>query len=145
MSEVFVIRRADVPAIYEVEENGTKHDLGEHRDFSRHPTLRQFIPNPARLAISWAFLEPGQTLEPHLHPIRSMIVVCRGSGRLLGDKTSALEEGDIVAVGPGRLHGFVGGEPHGLQVLSIQFEERGLYEDAERALVNFPKAPGSGS
>jgi quercetin dioxygenase-like cupin family protein len=137
MSEVQIIRRADVPAIYEVEENGTKHVLGEHRDFSRHPALRAFIPEKARLSMSWAFLTPGQVLDPHLHPIRSMIVICRGSGKLLGDKTCTLEEGDIVAVGPGCLHGFVGGERDGLQVLSIQFEERGLYEDVENALVTF--------
>lgn len=140
MSEVLIIPRAEVPAIYEVEENGKTHELGEHRDFSRLPALRQFIPETARLAISWAFLRPGQVLDPHLHPIRSMIVICRGSGRLLGDKTATLAEGDVVAVGPGRLHGFVGGEPDGLHVLSIQFEERGLYEDKDRALVTFPTA-----
>lgn len=136
MSEVELVPRADVPAIYEIEENGVKHTLGEHRDFSRHPALRAFIPEKARLAISWAKLSAGQQLDPHLHPIRSMIVICSGSGTLLGDRTGPLVEGDIVAVGPGCLHGFIGG-PNGMHVLSIQFEERGLYEDVDNALVAF--------
>jgi len=135
--DVMVIPRVDVPAIYEIEEGGKKHELGEHRDFSRHPVLKGAIPDNARLGISWATLKPDQVLDPHLHPILSMIIVCRGNGRLLGDKTGPLGEGDVVVVPPGRLHGFVGGGPEGLTVLSVQFEMRGLYEDPKNALVNF--------
>jgi quercetin dioxygenase-like cupin family protein len=138
LKDVLLVRRAEIPAIYEVEENGKKHTLGEHRDFSRHPQLREHIPENARLAISWVQLAPGQVLDPHLHPIVSMIIICRGVGKLLGDRNEELREGDIVLVGAGRLHGFVGGEPHGFTGLSIQFEQRGLYEDKDRALVNFP-------
>lgn len=135
--DVIVIPRVDVPAIYEIEEGGKKHELGEHRDFSRHPVLKEAIPDNARLGISWAKLKPDQVLEPHLHPIMSMIIVCRGGGRLLGDKVGPLHEGDVVVVPPGRLHGFVGGDPDGLTVLSVQFEMRGLYEDTKNALVEF--------
>jgi hypothetical protein len=49
-----------------------------------------------------------------------------------------LEEGDIVVVTAGCVHGFVAGTPHGLHALSIQFEEHGLYEDVSHALVAFP-------
>ena len=128
--DVMVIPRADVPAIYEIEEGGKKHSLGEHRDFSRHPVLKGAIPDNARLGISWATLTPGQVLEPHLHPILSMIIVCRGAGELLGDKLGSLHEGDVVVVPPGRLHGFVGSGPEGLTVLSVQFNSlNGDYRD----------------
>jgi quercetin dioxygenase-like cupin family protein len=137
-SEVLIVKRDEIPAIYEIEEGGKKHILGVHRDFRRHPVLSQFIPEDARLAMSWALLEPGQVLTPHVHPIVSMIVVTRGSGRLLGQLSATLEEGDAVLVGTGCLHGFEGRGPEGMQVLSFQFEARGLYEDAGKPLVRFP-------
>jgi quercetin dioxygenase-like cupin family protein len=138
LKDVLLISRSDIPAIHEVEEGGKVHTLGEHRDFSRHPLLREHIPENARLGISWVKLGPGQTLDPHLHPIVSMIIICRGAGSLLGDLEGDLKEGDVVLVGAGRLHGFVGGEPSGFTGLSVQFELRGLYEDKDRALVTFP-------
>jgi quercetin dioxygenase-like cupin family protein len=138
LNEVLVVRRSDIPVIYEVEENGQRHTLGEHRDFRRHALLREHVPENARLAMSWVQLTPKQVLDPHLHPILSMIIICRGSGLLIGDRESVLNEGDIVVVGPGRLHGFVGGEPAGFTALSVQFEQQGLYEDKDRALVSFP-------
>jgi quercetin dioxygenase-like cupin family protein len=139
--KVVLIRRTDIPAIFEIEENGRRHELGEHRDFRRHPALAEFIPERARLAMSWAYLSPNQVLEEHVHPIKSMIVVCRGRGEVLGDLCATLEEGDAVLVGPGGRHGFRGGAESGMQVLSVQFEAQGLYEDVAKPLVHFAHSP----
>jgi quercetin dioxygenase-like cupin family protein len=137
LPSVILIKRTEIPAISSIEEGGKLHFLGDHRDFRRHPVLAQFMPENARLAMSWAYLAPGQVLEPHRHPIRSMIVVCAGSGRLLGEHDAPLEAGDAVLVGVGCSHGFEADDPMGLYVLSIQFEGRGLYEDTGRPLVQF--------
>lgn len=136
-SSVATIRRDEIPAIFEVEQNGKKYILGEHRDFRRHNLLANFLPAQARLAISWVHLEPEQVLEPHVHPIDSMILVCRGQGKLLGQINTDLAEGDTVIVPSGCEHGFQGSYPQGISALSIQFEEQGLYENPEKPLVKF--------
>src|SRR5437764_15418605 len=94
--QIVIVRRQDIPAISDIVENGVVHSLGEHRDFRRNPALAAFIPENARLAMSWTRLTRGQRLEPHVHPIRSMILICDGSGRLLGDRDEPAGEGDTV-------------------------------------------------
>lgn len=136
-ARVTIIRREDIPAISEIVAEGKVHSLGEHRDFRRDPALAAFIPDNARLAMSWTRLTPGQILEPHVHPIRSMILICDGAGKLLGEQTAPLRAGDAVIVPPGCLHGFEGSPPHGFFALSIQFEATGLYEDVSNPHVEF--------
>src|SRR5436309_16140495 len=80
-----IIRREHVPTLRSVTVDGVEHNLGILKDFRAHPDLRAFMPPDARLAMSWVSLTPGQTLESHLHPIESMIVVAHGQGRTLGD------------------------------------------------------------
>ena len=134
---ITIIRREDIPAISEIVENGMVHSLGEHRDFRRNPALAAFIPENARLAMSWTRLQRGQVLEPHVHPIRSMIIICDGEGMLLGDVTAPLHAGDAVIVPPGCHHGFEGGAPGGFGALSVQFESSGLYEHPDKPQVAF--------
>jgi quercetin dioxygenase-like cupin family protein len=125
--------------VTEVFEGGERHFLGEQRDFRRHPALAEFLADTSRLGIAWVRLGPGQTLEPHGHPTRSMIIVCRGNGVLLDNGEQVLNEGDVVLVPAGYVHGFRGLEPSGVEGLSIQFEGMGLYEDVENARVTFEK------
>jgi quercetin dioxygenase-like cupin family protein len=140
LSTITIVPRKDVQAVTEVVEDGERHFLGEQRDFRRHPALAEFLADTVRLGVAWVRLGPGQTLEPHRHPTRSMIVVCRGQGLLLdGDEQLPLNEGDIVLVPEGYPHGFRGLEPSGVEGLSLQFEGLGLYEDVENARVNFEK------
>ncbi|WP_437669206.1 cupin domain-containing protein [Sorangium sp. So ce131] len=137
---VRVIARHDIPAITTVEVEGAVFDLGEHRDFRRHAAMAGFIPENARLAVAWTRLDPGKSLAPHVHPIPSMIIVCQGEGRLLGELERPLAAGDIVLVPAGRSHGFSGSEPSGIVALSVQFEQSGLYERAEAPMVRPPSA-----
>jgi len=137
ISRITIIRRDDIPSISEIVENGKVHSLGAHRDFRRSPALAAFIPENARLAMSWTRLKKGQRLEPHVHPIRSMIIICDGAGTLLGDMTAPLEAGDAVIVPPGCHHGFEGGAPGGFGALSVQFESSGLYEHPDKPQVAF--------
>lgn len=130
-----VIPREAIRAIHEVEEGGKTHRLGELRDLRWHETLASFIGEGSGLSVSWVRLDHGERLEPHQHPIQSMMVFYAGSGELLGDLSRELRAGDIVVVPPGGWHGFVGG-PEGLSGLSIQFGP-GLYTQPEAPRVTF--------
>jgi hypothetical protein len=56
---------------------------------------------------------------------------------VLDNGETPIIESDAVLVPAMYLHGFRGGEPDGAEGLSIQLEERGLYEDEHRPLVKF--------
>lgn len=137
LSTLTIIPRNEIEAVSEILEDGHMHALGEQRDFRRNPLLASFLSEQARLAIAWVRLGAGQVLEPHRHPIRSMILVCRGRGEVLGDVKAQLKEGDAVLVPANFLHGFRGLEPNGVEGLSIQFDDRGLYEDVSNPRVAF--------
>ena len=112
------------------------HFLGEHRDFRRNEYLAKFIPENARLSMSWTMMKEQEVLEVHEHPTSSMIVVYAGNGIVIGDLEASLTQGDIVAVPPGYKHGFVGGD-QSLCAISVQFEGKGLYENLDEARVTF--------
>lgn len=136
-TRITIVRRNDIPAISEVEEGGEVHPLGELRDFRRHPQLAEFIPDQARLSIAWVRLRAGEELPPHIHPTASLLLCTAGSGIVLGAPDDIIGPGDAVLVYAGSTHGFRGLEPTGIEGLSIQFEERGLYEDPSRPRVHF--------
>jgi mannose-6-phosphate isomerase-like protein (cupin superfamily) len=133
--EIRIVHRDVIPRIQEVEQGGAVHVLGELRDFRWSEALRDFMPDAEQFAISWVELGPDEVLQPHTHPIQTMLVISGGSGRMLGDLCRPLTKGDIVVVPPGCAHGFAGG-PDRLSGLSIQFGQ-GLYADPERAHVVF--------
>jgi hypothetical protein len=93
--------------------------------------------------MAWVHLDCDEALAIHEHPVPTMIVVARGRGRMVGDLEVELEEGDVVAIPAGRLHGFFGGEG-GYWALSVQFDGLGLYEVPEAARVSFAseRSPG---
>ncbi|MEU1986028.1 cupin domain-containing protein [Nocardia sp. NPDC019395] len=132
-----VIERDDVPEITSVVVDGAPHNIGLLKDFHRNPVLQQFVPEVARLSMSWVRLLPGEELSVHQHPTKSMIIIAEGTGRTMGDATTDIRAGDIVVVPPGSLHGFVGTAPTGFWALSVQFEGAGLYEDPDNARVVF--------
>jgi quercetin dioxygenase-like cupin family protein len=134
---IAIVRRVDITAISEIMEDGELHHLGEQRDFRRHPLLAAFIPERARLAIAWVKLGPGQILASHRHPTRSLLLCTGGRGIVLEHPDQIIEPGDAVLVPEGSTHGFKGLDPAGIEGLSIQFEDRGLYEDTSSPLVQF--------
>jgi quercetin dioxygenase-like cupin family protein len=134
---VCVVHRQDISAITEIVENGRTISLGEHRGFRRNEILNSFMDNTQRCSMSWVKLKGGEFLANHRHPTRSMIIVCKGNATLTGEVEQTLNEGDVVIVPEGRLHGFktiLGDEFHGI---SVQFEGDGLYEDENNARVSF--------
>lgn len=134
---ITIVRRGDMPTLRSVFIDGVEHALGMHKDFRKSDVLARFIPESSRPSFAWVHLGPGERLAPHQHPIETMIVMCGGSGRMIGDLDAELSEGDVVIIPRGQSHGFVGHAPSGYWALSIQFEARGLYEDSEAALVEF--------
>ena len=136
-AKVTVIPKSEIPAITSIIHQGKKHDLGELRDFKKHPLLEKFIPSNAQLSVSWTHLDQQKSLKNHQHPEPSLIIVCEGNGYITGELNAKLNAGDVVLIPTECVHGFKGGTG-GMNCLSIQFEEMGgLYEDLENPLVNF--------
>lgn len=131
------VARRDVPSIHSADVDGKTHQLGVLKDFSWHPMLSSsFL---SQLSMSWVRLEKGQTLSPHCHPTPSIIVVCKGNVRSLGDYSGELEEGDILIIPAGHTHGFIGSGADGFWGLSLQPAENGLYSNPDQAKVAFTK------
>ncbi|MBX9296629.1 cupin domain-containing protein [Chromobacterium piscinae] len=129
MSDVTLVRRDDIPSMRTVVVDGVEHWLGHVKDFTKNAPLTQFLPKDNRISMAWVRLEAGERLDAHIHPVESMIVMCEGGARTLGDVRETMNAGDILLVPPGKLHGFIGMPPSGFWGLSIQFDSRGLYED----------------
>lgn len=134
---VQIIRRAELQKLSSILSEGKIHTLGALLEFRKNPYLAQFMPEEARLSLSWVHLDPEQVLDTHQHPTSSMIIVCEGEGETRGEVQSPISAGDIVAVPPNRLHGFIGKGKTGFWALSIQFEGLGLYENREKPRVKF--------
>lgn len=134
--------RVDMETIKSIMENGIEKNLGEVKNFRSNPEINRFIPDQARLAVSWVRLAKGEKLDLHVHPISSLYIICEGEAILLGDGVDRLAiPGDVICIPPGADHGFIGAGENGYWGLSIQFEERGLYEDPTNPLVNFKNDP----
>jgi mannose-6-phosphate isomerase-like protein (cupin superfamily) len=130
-----IVKRDTIPPLREVEQDGEIHKLGELRDFRWSQELKDFLANASGFSVSWVVLGHEEVLDPHAHPILSMMVVYSGTGQMLGDLECPLQQGEVVVVPAGCQHGFVGG-PEGLAALSIQFGE-GLYTTPEKPRVVF--------
>lgn len=141
--QVSVTKLDTIPPIFEVEQGGQVHQLGELRDFRWSDQLREFMPDESLVSISWVKLGHEKVLEVHRHPVQSMMVVYAGSGELIGDLNQSLSAGNVIVVPAGCGHGFVGG-PDELCALSIQFGE-GLYTRPETPRVEFAATSGGPS
>ena len=120
---------------------GITHNLGELRDFSWSEPLKSFMRDDSGFSASWVQLAHEEVLDPHTHPVLSMMVFYAGAGELIGDLQRPLVGDEVVVVPPGCLHGFIGGAP-GLYALSIQFAQ-GLYTSPAKPRVVFSKADES--
>lgn len=132
-----LVRRADIPVLTSVVVDGEVHNLGLLKDFRKHPKLAELLPSTIGVSMSWVHLQPGEQLDVHEHPVQSVILIARGTGRSLGDLEEELIEGDVFIVPPGHRHGFVGSGKEGFWALSLQFEPTALYEDPANAQVRF--------
>lgn len=130
-----VISRDGLPSLHEVPlVSGVTKNLGNVKNFSGNELLRKKTPN--FFSSAWVHLGEGETLDPHVHNVDSMIIITNGNGQLLGDEPQALQSGDVVFVPAGETHGFKGGVG-GFWGLSIQFENESLYERQSSENVRF--------
>ncbi|MBW4575129.1 MAG: hypothetical protein KME08_07580 [Aphanothece sp. CMT-3BRIN-NPC111] len=132
-----IIRREEIPTLKTVVVDNVEQNLGILKDFRKHPDLLKFLPDEGRMSLAWVSLKPSEVLESHIHPIKTMIIMCHGKGRIQGDIEGEFSDGDIVIIPSGCLHGFVGAGDDGFWGLSIQFEGRGIYENPSEAQVTF--------
>lgn len=135
--EIKLIPRDDIPTLTTVVVDNVEHNLGILKDFRKHSDLLEFLPDNGRVSLAWVRLKPSEVLESHVHPIKTMIIICHGQGRIQGDIDAAFSDGDIVIIPSGCLHGFVGAGDNGFWALSVQFEGRGIYENPNEAQVKF--------
>lgn len=137
MPRVAVVGRDDVPSMRTVVVDGVEHWLGHVKDFTKNATLVNFLPKDNRISMAWVRLEAGEQLDAHIHPVDSMILICEGSTRTLGEVREDMSAGDILVVPQRKPHGFIGMPPDGFWGLSIQFDSRGLYENIEDPWATF--------
>ena len=142
MSEVTLVRRDDIPSMRTVVVDGIEHWLGHVKDFTKSAPLTKFLPKDNRISMAWVRLEAGERLDEHIHPVESMILMCEGGARTLGDVKATMKAGDILLVPPGKPHGFIGMPPAGFWGLSLQFDSRGLYEDMSDPWATFASDTG---
>ena len=134
---VKVISRESIPSLHSATIQGKTYYLGTLKDLRKHPDLEDFIPEDARLAMSWVHLGVDEVLKTHTHPIKSMILVCSGELNLVGDLRGVAKEGDAILIPPHHTHGLIGSGPNGFWGISVQFEQRGLYENPDEPLAEF--------
>ena len=73
-----------------------------------------------------------------MHPIESLYIMAEGHAKFFdGNIEKPLKAGDIILIPRGAKHGFIGAGENGYWALSIQMEQRGLYEDPDQPLVDF--------
>ena len=134
--KVKVIHRDDIPALKSIMVEGELHNLGLLLDFRKQNDLAAFMPESGRISVSWTRLKDGEELSVHKHPTASLIIICEGTGKILGDMKGTLKAGDSCLIPPNCAHGFLG-TGKGFWALSIQFEGHGLYEDRGKPRVKF--------
>ena len=130
-----VISRDSLKTINETIVDGIKHDLGILKNFADNEILaREF---PYNFSCAWVRLENGQLLSPHTHEEDSMIILTEGNGHFTGVNKYPLSAGDIVFVPSGATHGFETKQGEGFWGLSVQFNEKSLYEEENKPRVKF--------
>jgi hypothetical protein len=71
---------------------------------------------------TWLSLEYGEVRAPLVHARKSLLVLCAGSGTILGEQQRPLLQGEVVTLPAGREYGVIGG-PDGLQALCVQCDD----------------------
>ncbi|MEH2079522.1 MAG: hypothetical protein V7K89_05765 [Nostoc sp.] len=135
--KIKIIRRDEIPSLTHVLIDNIEQNLGILKDFRKHSDLLDFLPNEGRVSLAWVHLKPLEKLACHVHPIKTMIIMCHGHGRIQGEIDAEFSDGDVVIIPNGSLHGFVGAGNQGFWALSVQLEGRGLYENPNEAQVEF--------
>jgi len=137
---VVVVSRSELGSVSQVEANKGKKNLGFVADWRKNEVLNAFLENrgqTVRPGFSWVGLKKGEELSVHQHPVNSIICIASGEVQSIGEYEGLLKAGDVIAVPSGHRHGFIGAGEDGFFGISIQLEQRGLYEKIDDPLVRF--------
>ena len=96
---------------------------GDLRIFNSSEGLGNVLPHPSDFSIAWASLGEGEKVPPHTHDITTILIVYKGSGRLLVEDGREFVEGDCIVIPPFCEAGFVAG-PGGCHGISIEVGKR---------------------
>ena len=91
----------------------------ELRIFHANEALGNILQPPSDFSIAWASLGEGEEIPPHTHDTITILIVYKGSGRLLVEDRREFFEGDCIVIPPYCEAGFVGG-PGGCHGISIE-------------------------
>lgn len=116
--KVCIVPRHEIPPF--VIKREVKIDLpGELRIFHANEALGNSLPPPSDFSIAWASLGEGEEIPPHTHDTTTILIVYKGSGRLLVEDKREFFEGDCIVIPPYCEAGFAGG-PGGCHGISIE-------------------------
>ena len=116
--KVCIVSRHEIP-LFVNERNGKTDSSSELRIFHAHEALGSILQPSSDFSIAWASLGEGEEIPPHTHDTTTILIVYKGSGRLLVEDKREFFEGDCIVIPPYCEAGFVGG-PSGCHGISIE-------------------------
>jgi hypothetical protein len=96
---------------------------GDLRLFTSNKELESVVPPSSDFSMAWASLGEGEKIPPHTHDTTTIIIIYKGSGRLLVEDGREFVEGDCIVIPPFCEAGFVAG-PGGCYGISIEVGKR---------------------
>ena len=117
--KVCIVSRSEIPP-FVMKRDGKIDSSGELRIFHANEALGNILQPPSDFSIAWASLGEGEEIPPHTHDTTTILIVYKGSGRLLVEDRREFFEGDCIVIPPYCEAGFVGGSPGGCHGVSIE-------------------------
>lgn len=96
---------------------------GDLRIFNANEEMGSILPPSSDFSVAWASLDEGEKIPPHTHDTTTIVIVYKGSGRLLVEDGREFVEGDCIVIPPFCEAGFVAG-PGGCHGISIEVGKR---------------------
>jgi hypothetical protein len=117
--KVCIVSRNEIPPLV-MKRDVQVDSLSELRIFHAHEALGNVLQPPSDFSIAWASLGEGEEIPIHTHDTTTILIVYKGSGRLLVEDKREFFEGDCIVIPPYCAAGFVGGSPAGCHGISIE-------------------------
>lgn len=117
--KVCIVSRKEIPPLV-MKKEGKVDSINELRIFHAHEALEKILQPASDFSIAWASLGEGEEVPVHTHDTTTILIVYKGSGRLLVEDKREFFEGDCIVIPPYCAAGFVGGGPDGCYGISIE-------------------------
>ncbi|MBW3696747.1 cupin domain-containing protein [Vibrio sp. T187] len=132
---VLVVNKEKLTEIKQAEVDGKIHDIGSFMPFNSSDLLKEKIGKQSPISFAFTKLTGSNTHNIHSHSTDSMVIVTKGSAKLIGDKEKNVCEGDVIFIPEGCKHGFSCEAGEEIECISIQFESESLF--SEKNDINF--------